>query len=86
MGLGTREKPGREGRIKATAPGMVVYASSEDRGNYMGDSNPIQVGTTVHERQLILSIPDPSSMGVRVNVHESAMDRVKVGLAIPLEA
>ena len=67
--------------IRATSPGLVVYASSEDRGGYMGDANPIQEGTTVRERQAIISIPDPTSMGVRVNVHESAMDKVKVGQA-----
>jgi multidrug resistance efflux pump len=65
--------------IRATRPGIVVYATSVDRGNYMGDQSPIQAGTKIHERQAILSIPDPQSTGVRVNVHESALDKVKVG-------
>ena len=65
--------------ITATNPGLVVYASSEDRGGYMGDSQPIQEGTTVRERQAIISIPDPKSIGVRINVHESALNKVKEG-------
>src|SRR5205814_1984907 len=60
-------------------PGLVVYASSEDRGMYGGDQSPIQEGTTVRERQAIISIPDPKSIGVRINVHESALNKVKEG-------
>jgi HlyD family secretion protein len=63
--------------IRAKSPGLVVYASSEDRGNYMGDEKPIQPGASIRQRQAILSIPDPRALGVRVNVHESALDRVK---------
>lgn len=65
--------------IRATNPGLVVYASSEDRGNWMGDEKPIQPGASIRQRQPILSIPDPKGLGVRVNVHESALDRVKRG-------
>ncbi len=65
--------------IRAQSPGLVVYASSEDRGNYMGDQNPIQEGTSIRQRQPIISLPDPKSMGVRINVHESAIDKVKRG-------
>ncbi len=64
--------------IKARTPGMVVYASSEDRGDYR-DGQPIQQGTSIRERQAIISIPDPKRMGVRINVHESSLDKVKVG-------
>jgi HlyD family secretion protein len=66
--------------IRARNPGLVVYASSEDRGNWMGDEKPIQPGATIRERQPILSIPDPKSLGVRVNVHESALSKVKPGM------
>jgi HlyD family secretion protein len=67
--------------IKATTPGLVVYASSEDRGDWR-DGQPIQAGTSVREREAIISIPDPKLMGVKVNVHESALDKVKVGQAV----
>lgn len=67
--------------IKATTPGLVVYASSEDRGDWR-EGQPIQAGTSVREREAIISIPDPKRMGVKVNVHESALDKVKVGQAV----
>ncbi|HVG92841.1 MAG TPA: HlyD family efflux transporter periplasmic adaptor subunit [Planctomycetota bacterium] len=66
--------------IRAASPGLVVYASSEDRGNWQGDQSPIQQGATVRPRQAILVIPNPQSLGVRVNVHESVLSKVKVGL------
>jgi len=65
--------------IRANAAGLVVYASSEDRGNYRGDDSPIQAGKRVYQRQEIIRIPDPKGMGVSVKVHESALDRVRVG-------
>jgi HlyD family secretion protein len=62
--------------IRAKNPGIVVYASGDD---WRGNDQPIKEGTKVHERQPIISLPDASTMGVRVNVHESAMDKVRVG-------
>jgi multidrug resistance efflux pump len=64
--------------IRAANPGLVVYASSEERGNW-NEGSPIQEGTSVRQRQAIISIPDPKSMGVKVNVHESALQKVKLG-------
>ena len=62
--------------IRAKNPGLVVYASSEDRG-YYNEGSPIQQGATIRERQPILSIPDPQALGVRINIHESALGKVK---------
>lgn len=67
--------------IRAKSPGLVVYASSIDNNDYR-DGQPIQAGTAVREREAIISIPDPKRMGVRVNVHESALDKVKVGQTV----
>ena len=65
--------------IRARNPGLVVYASSEERGGWMSEDKPIQPGATIRERQPILSIPDPKALGVRINVHESALAKVKTG-------
>ena len=46
---------------------------------YGSTQEPIQEGTTVRERQLILTIPDMTKMGVNVSIHESAVKRVLVG-------
>ena len=63
--------------IRATKPGLVVYATS---GDHWRSRTPIDEGTTVHERQEIIKLPDISALAVDVKVHESVVDKVKVGL------
>jgi len=66
-----------KGRIKATQAGMVVYARVE--GGRMGNSDPIQVGTQVRERQEIISIPRTTGIIVEASVHESVLKQVTPG-------
>jgi len=61
--------------IKAPAEGMVVYSSSFDRSQ----QTPIQEGTSVRERQLLLRLPDTSSMKAVVRVPESQVSKLHVG-------
>ncbi len=68
--------------IRAEYPGLVVYgASNQNDRRYRGGSSQeaIQEGATVRERQPILTIPDMRDMAVKVNIHESAVQRVAVG-------
>lgn len=60
--------------IRAPAPGMVVY---EKMGRW--DREVIEVGTSVRERQRIMTIPNTSEMAVDVKVHESWMARIRPG-------
>jgi HlyD family secretion protein len=64
--------------IRAPQEGLVVYASSGRRSRW-GSGDRIQEGTTVRERQPIIRIPDLSSIGVKVDVHESMVERVEEG-------
>lgn len=66
--------------IRAEQPGMVVYGSSAER-SFRGNNEPIQEGTTVRERQLIITIPNRDKMAVEVQVHESSVERVTKGQA-----
>jgi len=63
--------------IKATKPGLVVYASSI--GNRWGRGDVIEEGAMIRQRQDIISLPDVSEMAVTIKVHESFADKVKVG-------
>ena len=67
--------------IRAERPGLVVYGDSNQNAmRYRGNNQEaIQEGSTVRERQSILTIPDMRSMAVKVNIHESAVQRVAVG-------
>jgi len=64
--------------IRADRPGLVVYASSGRRGRW-DRGERIQEGATIQERQAIINIPDLGKLGIRADIHESVVERVKVG-------
>ena len=72
--------------IKAQAPGLVVYGtgSSDDMYRAMryrggGSSGVIAEGEAVSEGQTILSMPDTATMVAEIGVHETEVDKVRVG-------
>ncbi|MBB5031908.1 efflux RND transporter periplasmic adaptor subunit [Prosthecobacter vanneervenii] len=64
--------------IKAPQAGLVAYGDLNASASY-NYNNSIEEGATVRLRQTLLTIPDMSQMGVRVNVHESQIKKVKIG-------
>jgi len=64
--------------MRATHPGLVVYGTTGQHWRHRG--NPIEVGSTVYERQHLIKLPDISSLAVKFRVHESMVDMVEVGL------
>ena len=64
-------------RIYASTPGLVVW--SNGGGDFRRESQRIEEGATVRQRQSIITIPDTSTMAVSVKVHETSVDRVRVG-------
>jgi hypothetical protein len=70
--------------ITAQRPGLVVYGAANQNSMRYRSSNQeaIQEGATVRERQSILTIPDMREMAVKVNIHESAVQRVAVGQVV----
>ena len=73
--------------IVAVQPGLVVYGGADQnsmmrmRGN---SQEAIQEGATVRQRQPILTIPDMREMAIKVNIHESAVQRVAAGQFVKL--
>jgi multidrug resistance efflux pump len=70
--------------IRAQRPGLVVYGASDQNSMRFRSNNQeaIQEGATVRERQSILTIPDMREMAVKVNIHESSVQRVGVGQSV----
>ena len=64
--------------IKAPQLGLVAYGDLNASAAY-NYTNTIEEGATVRLRQTMLTIPDMSQMGVRVNVHESQIKKVRIG-------
>jgi HlyD family secretion protein len=71
-------------QIRATKPGLVVYGRAGDDMVYYGGEERIREGATVRERQTMLTIPDMSSMSVRVRIHETYIKKVKKGQKVRL--
>ena len=72
--------------IKARAPGLVVYGTggSDDMFRSMryrggGSSGVIAEGESVSEGQTIISMPDTATMIAEIGVHETEVDKVRVG-------
>jgi len=61
--------------MRAPKPGSIVYPGSSNRWH----RRRIAEGETVYSNQVILSIPDLSTLAARVNIHETDIEKVKVG-------
>lgn len=64
--------------IRAPQVGLVAYGDLNASSSY-NYNNSIEEGSTVRLRQTMLTIPDMSQMGVKVNVHESQIKKVRIG-------
>lgn len=66
-------------RIISPTSGMVVYATSA-QGSWRGNAEPLDEGQQVRERQELIYLPTAQNMIAEVKVHESAMDKVQLGM------
>ena len=64
--------------IRAERTGLVVYGGAEDRNRDI----QIEEGASLRERQVIITIPDMTRMGLNVKIHESAVNRVRAGMPV----
>jgi HlyD family secretion protein len=69
--------------IFSPGSGLVVY-SKVSRGR--GDSEPMEEGTSVRERQSIIILPDNSELMCEIKVQEAMIDKVRVGLPAHISA
>jgi|GEM_PF-584133 len=67
------------GIISAPAPGMAVISKT---WGGPGDYRKLQAGDQIHHRQTLVTLPDLSSMLIKVNVGESDAPKVKIGMAV----
>jgi RND family efflux transporter MFP subunit len=64
--------------ITAPQTGMVVYANEQSRRS--NSQTSIEEGASVLDGRTILRIPDLTNMQVKVTIHESRIDQIRVGL------
>lgn len=68
--------------IRAPRDGLVVYATSVRSSGWRGGQEPLDVGKTVRERQELIYLPTADEMIAVVQVHESNLEKVRVGLPV----
>jgi HlyD family secretion protein len=69
--------------IKAPADGMVLYGSS---GPWARRESPIQPGATVRQQELLIRLPDTSSMKLVAKINETQVTRLSVDPNSPMRA
>ncbi len=62
--------------ITAPKAGLVIYANGRNRDR----ETEIKEGAMVRERQVILQLPDLSTMRADVEVHEAKVDKIRPGM------
>lgn len=67
--------------IRADAAGMVIFPSMAE----WKETPDIEEGAVVREQQTLLMIPDVEKMQVKVGIHESKVDRLRVGMPAQVE-
>lgn len=65
-------------RIYAPNPGFVVYYTGGGRW-MMNSDGQVKVGASVIERQILMQLPDTSTMTAVVRVHEAKTDKLHLG-------
>ncbi|MEN8127141.1 MAG: efflux RND transporter periplasmic adaptor subunit [Planctomycetota bacterium] len=65
--------------MRAMESGLVIYASSSSRRFRGGSRTNIDIGEQVYERELIMTITNAMEMDIDVKVHETNVDKVRVG-------
>jgi HlyD family secretion protein len=68
-------------KIYAPRSGLVVYATSA-RASWRGNQEPLDEGQTVRERQELIYLPTADTMVAVVQVHESNLKKLRLGLPV----
>ena len=68
--------------IKAPQNGIVIYANDQGGGRGFGSGSGVKIeeGATVRDSQTILRLPDLGNMQCKMTVHESKVERLRVGM------
>lgn len=69
-------------KIYAPRSGLVVYATSMQTGGRRMRSEPLEEGQAVRERQELIYLPSAESMMAEVLIHESSLEKVRIGLPV----
>jgi HlyD family secretion protein len=70
-------------KIYAPADGLALYATSTERRGRFGPSDePLDEGSTVRERQELITLPTTTGFNAEIDIFESSLDKVRPGLPV----
>jgi len=69
-------------KIYAPQDGMVVYATSGGGRRPWDRRDPMEIGVEVSERQDLINLPTANAMKARVDIHETSLEKVRLGLPV----
>ena len=67
-------------KIYAPEDGLAIYATSARRGSWRSRTEPLDVGQAVRERQELIYLPTASAVKAEVDIHETSLKKVRLGL------
>jgi len=68
--------------IVAPRSGLVVHATSVQRGGRRRRQEPLEEGQAVRQRQELIYLPSADSMMAAIQIHESSLEKVQTGLLV----
>ena len=77
------EKQISKTKIYAPMDGTVIYATST-RMSWRSNSEPLDEGQAVRERQELIYLPTTSSYNAEIKVHESSLEKISTGLPVQI--
>ncbi len=69
-------------KIVAPRDGLVVYATSVQGGGRHRRREPLEEGQAIRERQELIYLPSAESMMAEVQIHESSLQKIRIGLPV----
>lgn len=66
--------------ILAPTDGLVIYATSARSRGWRGSQEPLDEGQEVRERQELIYLPTADLVKAEVDIHESSLEKVRIGL------
>ncbi len=70
-------------KIYAPMDGTVIYATST-RMSWRSNSEPLDEGQAVRERQELIYLPTTASYNAEIKVHESSLEKIHLGLPVQI--
>ncbi len=67
-------------KIYAPVNGLVIYATSAQRGGWRGGTEPLKEGAEIFERQELIYLPTAESAKAEVDIHEASLQKIRLGL------